>query len=85
VSRVECSVLSNVSANTAFAILRVNIHIRPEDGNAMFALLDSTQHSTRLTPESRSYTLNSSRENQPKGKNLQPPKRSETRSFMKTI
>jgi hypothetical protein len=62
-----------------------DIHIRPEDGNAMFALLDSTQHSTRLTPEIRSYTLNSSRENQPKGKNLQLPKRSETRSIMKTI
>jgi hypothetical protein len=32
---------------------------------AMFAeTLDNTQHSTRLIPESRSYTLNSSRENQ---------------------
>jgi hypothetical protein len=55
ISRLECLELYNVSADIAFVISRVNVC-------AMFAeTLDNSQHST---PESWSYTLNFSRENQ---------------------
>jgi hypothetical protein len=56
VIRVECWVLTNVSAKIAIAIFKV--------ANAMFTeTLVSTRHLMRLTDESRSCTLNSNREN----------------------
>jgi hypothetical protein len=58
VSRVECLVLTSVSANIAVAIF-----FKVENGalkiaTAMFAeTLVNTKHLTRLLPESRSYTF----------------------------
>jgi hypothetical protein len=57
VGRVEYLVLTNVSANIAVAIFKVDMISTSKMAIAMFAeTLVNTKHSTHLSPESRSYT-----------------------------